>query len=28
MKMKKKQVRISFWDWLLGAGWCGGGSHG
>jgi hypothetical protein len=25
---KKTNTRVSFWDWLLGAGWAGGGSHG
>jgi len=27
--VKKKSIaRISFWDWLLGGGWTGGGSNG
>jgi len=28
MKMKKIDPRRGFWEWLLGGGWCGGGSHG
>jgi len=26
--MKKTQPTRGFWDWLLGGGYCGGGSNG
>jgi hypothetical protein len=26
--MKKTQPTRGIWDWLLGGGWCGGGSNG
>jgi hypothetical protein len=28
VKKNKTNARISFWDWLLGGGWAGGGSSG
>lgn len=27
-EMKKKQVRFSLWEYILGGGWCGGGAGG
>jgi len=26
--MKKFKNGRGFWDWVLGGGWCGGGSNG
>jgi hypothetical protein len=28
LEMKKVKAGRSFWDWLMGSGWAGGGANG